>query len=203
MSPQPTHRCLVHQILRQLVAAHDRSICIRFLWIPSHVGIIANDRVDLAKRACALPLPADAAPSFCCYKRVIHSAALLPTLHHMNAERADCVSIQHYDHFRLSPPKYRRHGLMVRRHNIVSARLRLGYRPVWQMSEAAGDIPHFSSCKLCDAPNANSLHHYCLECPSVRDMLPQGRPLLSVCDYILKDNNLDVILVRHPHFGGC
>ncbi|KAG0701795.1 hypothetical protein GWK47_002886 [Chionoecetes opilio] len=53
------------------------------------------------------------------------------------------------------------------------------HRPVWQVSEA-GDIPHFSSCKLCDRPRANSLQHYCLECPSVRDMLPQGQPLLAV-----------------------
>ncbi|KAG0718207.1 hypothetical protein GWK47_052874 [Chionoecetes opilio] len=65
--------------------------------------------------------------------------------------------------------------LMARRHNIVSARLRLGYRPVWQVSEA-GDIPHFSPAKLCDRPRANSLQHYCLECPSVGDMLPQDSP---------------------------
>ncbi|KAG0730191.1 hypothetical protein GWK47_028768 [Chionoecetes opilio] len=51
---------------------------------------------------------------------------------------------------------------MARRHSIVSARLQLGYRSVWQVSEA-GDIPHFSSCKLCGRPSANSLQHYCLE----------------------------------------
>ena len=84
----------------------------------------------------------------------------------------------------------------------MSARLRLGYRPVWQVSDA-GDIPYFSNYKLCDTPNANSLHHYCLECLSVRDMQPQARSLLSVCDFFLKYNNLDVILERHPHFGGC
>ncbi|KAG0720142.1 Gag-Pol polyprotein [Chionoecetes opilio] len=202
-SPQPTHRCLVHQILLQLVAARDNSLTIRFLWIPSHVGIAANDKVDLlAKTVCSLPLPDGATPSLLCFKQLIHSAALLPTLHRTNAERAQSVSIQHYDHFRLTPPKYRRRGLMARRHNIVSARLRLGYRPVWQVSEA-GDIPHFSSCKLCDRPRANSLQHYCLECPSVRDMLPQGQPLLAVCDFLLTDSNLDVVLVRHPHFGGC
>ena len=200
---QPTHRCQVQQILHQLVSAQDSFLNVRFAWIPSHVGIAANDKVDLlAKDACRLPIPDGATPSPGYYRRMIHAAALHSTHHRMEAERPHSVSIQHYDHFRLSPPKYRRHGLMVRRHNIVAARLRLGYRPVWQVS-AAGDIPHYSNCRLCDAPNANSLHHYCLECPSVRDMLPQGRPLLSVCDYILKDNNLDVILVRHPHFGGC
>ena len=174
-SPRPTHRCQVQQILHQLVSAQDRSLNIRFVWIPSHVGIAANDKVDLlAKDACRLPLPDGAAPSLRCYKKMIHAAALHSTHHRMEVERPHSISIQHYDHFRPSPAKYRRHGLMFRRHNIVTARLRLGYRPVWQVSEA-GDVPHFSNCKLCDTPNANSLHHNCLECPSVRDML------LSVC----------------------
>lgn len=202
-SPQPTHRCQVQHILQQLVTARDSSLNVRFAWIPSHVGIAANDHVDLlAKDACRLPLPDGATPSLRCYEKMIHAAALLSTHHRTEAERAQSVSIRHYDHFRPSPPKYRRNGLIVRRHNIVTARIRLGYRPVWQVSEA-GDIPHFSNCKLCGAPNANSLHHYCLECPSVRDMLPQGRPLLSVCDFILDGDNLDIILTRHPHFGGC
>ncbi|KAG0714927.1 Gag-Pol polyprotein [Chionoecetes opilio] len=107
-SPQPTHRCLVHQILLQLVAARDNFLTIRFLWIPSHVGIAANDKVDLlAKTACSLPLPDGATPSLLCFKQLIHSATFLPTLHRTNAERAQSVSIQHYDHFRLTPPKYR------------------------------------------------------------------------------------------------
>ncbi len=202
-SPQPMHRSLVHQILHQLVAAQDHSLCISFLWIPSHVGVAANDRVDLlAKNACKLPLPDNATPSIFGYKKILHSAALLPTIRRMNAERAQSVSIQHYDHFRFSPPKYRRTGLMVRRHNVVSARLRLGYRPLWQVSDA-GDIPHYSTCKLCDAPNANHLQHYCLECPSVRDLLPQGQDLIDVCRFLFADNNLDAVLTRHPNFGGC
>ncbi|KAG0724042.1 hypothetical protein GWK47_000485 [Chionoecetes opilio] len=177
-SPQPTHRCLVHQILLQLVAARDNSLTIRFLWIRSHVGIAANDKVDLlAKTACGLPLPDGATPSLLCFKQLIHSAAFLPTLHRTNAERAQSVSIQHYDHFRLSPPKYRRRGLMGRRHNIVSARLRLGYRPVWQVSEAgtfltsppascviapeptvfsttASSVPQSGTCCLRDSPHS-------------------------------------------------
>ena len=202
-SPRSTHRYQVQQILHQLVSAHDSSLTIQFVWIPSHVGISANDTVDLlAKDACRLPLPDGATPSLRCLQKMVQVAAHHSTHYRMEAERPHSVSIQHYDHFRLSPPKYRRHGLMVRRHNIVSARLRLGYRPVWQVSEA-GDIPHFSNCKLCDTPNANSLHHYCLECPSVRDMLPRGHHLLAVCEFLLKDNNLDIILVRYPHFGGC
>ncbi|KAK4326943.1 hypothetical protein Pmani_002547 [Petrolisthes manimaculis] len=107
-SPSPAPK-----ILHQLVTAQELSLCIRYLWIPSHVGIVNNDKVDLlAKAACELPLPDDATPSLFRYKGIIHSASLLPTLNRMNAERAHSVSIQHYDNFRLSQPRYRRHGLM-------------------------------------------------------------------------------------------
>lgn len=128
--------------------------------------IAANDTVELLakKNACGLPVPDGATSSLLCYKQMIQPAALFPTLHRTNTDPSQSVYIQCYDHFRLSPPMYRRHGLIVRRHNIVSARFRLGYRPLWQVSEAR-NIPHFTSCKLYDCPNAKSLQHYCLQCP--------------------------------------
>ena len=89
---------------------------------------------------------------------------------------------------------------MVRRHNTVCARLRLGHRRVWQVAEVA-DAPHFS-CKLCDAPHANNLEHYRLECSLVTDLIPQGLSRVETCKILLSGDNLDVILTRHPHFGG-
>ncbi|MPC88856.1 hypothetical protein E2C01_083777 [Portunus trituberculatus] len=61
------------------------------------------------------------------------------------------VSIQHYDAFRHHHYKYRRRGLIVRRHNVVAARLRLGYRPLWQVA-GLEDEPHFTSCLLYHSP---------------------------------------------------
>ncbi|XP_045107578.1 uncharacterized protein LOC123502520 [Portunus trituberculatus] len=88
---------------------------------------------------------------------------------------------------------------MVRRHNVVCALLRPGWRPVWQVAGAA-DGPHFSSCKLCDAPLGNTLHHYCLQCPLVTHFLPQGLTLIETCQYLLSSDALEVLLMRHPHF---
>ncbi len=157
----------------------------------------------LAKAACALGLDdANAVSSLLCFRNIIYSAAHAKTVHRRDAERANSVSIQHHDHFLQGRHKYRRHGLMVRRHNVVSARIRLGYRPVWQVSQAE-DVLHYSSCKLCNRPNANTLDHYCLQCPTVTDLLPQGQDLLHICKYLLTDDKLDVVLARHPHFGGC
>ncbi|XP_042891046.1 uncharacterized protein LOC122265711 [Penaeus japonicus] len=203
-SARPSCGHVVQEILCQLATAHDASLIISFVWTPSHIGLIGNDKVDrLAKEACALDLDdATALPSLRCFRISIFSAAHAITTHRRNAERTNSVSIQHHDHFLQSPYKYRQHGLMVRRHNVVSARLRLGYRPVWQVSQAE-DVPRFSSCKLCNRPNANTLDHYCLHCPAVTNLLPQGQTLLQICKHLLTDDNLDVLLARHPHFGGC
>ncbi|KAG0722460.1 hypothetical protein GWK47_044429 [Chionoecetes opilio] len=158
---------------------------------------------NIAKAACSLP-PSDAgpSPSLSCSLSQVRVATFLPTSHLMDCQRAVSVSIQHYDAFRHHRYKYRRQGLMVRRHNVVSARLRLGYRPVWQVA-CVEDEPHFSSCPLCHSPNANILEHYCLYCPNVSDMLPRGQPLLDICRHLLVHDNLETLLARHPRFGGC
>ncbi|KAG0727672.1 hypothetical protein GWK47_034171 [Chionoecetes opilio] len=162
------------------------------------------DTVDgLAKAACGLPPNGNGpSPSLLCYRARLRSDALLSTARSRDTQRGDSVSIQHYDIIRAHRYKYRRRGLMVRRHNVVSARLRLGYRPVWQVAGMAEE-PHFTSCQLCDAPSSNTLAHYCLHCHVVRDMLPRGLSLTEICRFLLVHDNLDTIFVRHPRFGGC
>ncbi|KAG0726097.1 hypothetical protein GWK47_004445 [Chionoecetes opilio] len=161
-----------------------------------------GDTVDgLAKAACGLPPNGNGpSPSLLCYRARLRSDALLSTARSRDTQRGDSVSIQHYDVIRAHRYKYRRRGLMVRRHNVVSARLRLGYRPVWQVAGMAEE-PHFTSCQLCDAPSSNNLAHYCLHCHVVRDMLPRGLPLTEICRFLLVHDNLDTIIVRHPRFG--
>ncbi|XP_063858328.1 uncharacterized protein LOC135099751 [Scylla paramamosain] len=127
-SPNPVCRHLVNRILTALALAHDRLLVIRFLWIPSHVSLAYNDTVDrLAKAACGLPAcDAGPAPSLRCLRTRIRAAFLLFTADRTADQRAASVTIQHYDAFRHHRFKYRRRGLWVRRHNVVSARLRLG-----------------------------------------------------------------------------
>ena len=202
-SAKPKCRHVVHRILSFLALIKDRGLKVKFLWIPSHIGISHSDTVDnMAKAACRLdPRDAGPSPSISCYMSRIRAAALLPTTHLTDHQRAESVSIRHYDAFRDHRFKYRRRGLVVRRHNVVSARLRLGYRPVWQVA-GVEDEPHFSSCLLCHSPNANTLEHYCLHCPVVGDVLPREQPLLDVCRHLLEHDNLEELLVRFPRFGG-
>ena len=194
---------VVNRILSCLALGHDRSLNIKFVWVPSHIGLSHSDRVDgLAKAACSLPPPPDVvAPSFTCILSRIHAAAVHSIDHSRDQQRNESVTIRHYDAFRFQRYKYRRRGVMVRRHNVVSARLRLGYRPVWQVAGQA-DVPQFSSCHLCGVPDGNTLAHYCLHCPEVAGLLPRGLSLLDVCRHLLTADHLDVVLTRCPRFGG-
>ncbi|XP_064110239.1 uncharacterized protein LOC135218024 [Macrobrachium nipponense] len=73
---------LVTQIHRQLGMANMSSLVVHFLWIPSHVGLLANNTVDhLAKAACQLDPPdADApSPSLLCCRKMVRQAARSPT----------------------------------------------------------------------------------------------------------------------------
>lgn len=202
-SPKPLD-VIVPKILSFLALCHRRALVIQFLWIPSHIGITHSDHVDrLAKAACRLPCRDDVpSPSLSCCLSRVRANAFLSTSRDRALQRAQSVTIQHYDAFRHQRYKYRRRGLMVRRHNVLAARLRLGYRPVWQVA-GTEDAPHFSSCLLCDAPNGNNLHHYCLVCPAVDGLLPRGLPLTDVCRYLLSDDHLDDVLTLYPRFGGC
>ncbi|XP_045119171.1 uncharacterized protein LOC123509096 [Portunus trituberculatus] len=94
-SPRPAYDHVVRDILCRLATARDSALVVSFLWVPSHVGLTANDTVDgLAKAACGLPLPAvRAAPSLRCYRNTLFSAVNVLTVNRRNTERADSVSI--------------------------------------------------------------------------------------------------------------
>ncbi|KAG0714136.1 hypothetical protein GWK47_014703 [Chionoecetes opilio] len=118
--------------------------------------------------------------------------------------RVDSVR-SNYDVIRAHSYKYRRRGLMVRRHNVVSARLRLGwcgklltYIPIDYLLWPRSLTLHPANCVMHPLPTLWHLH-----CHVVRDMLPRGLPLTEICRFLLVHDNLDTILVRHQRFGGC
>ena len=112
----------------------------KFVWIPSHVGLRHNATADrLAKEACCLPPRGDDCPlSLPCYISRIRSASVLPVGCRRDAERSQSITIQHYELVCRQKYTYRCWSLMIRRHNVVSARLRLAYRPPWQVAGVDG-----------------------------------------------------------------
>ncbi len=127
----PTHPQVVQQILSFLSLMNARKLHVKFLWVSSHVCVPHNATADrLAKEACRLPPRGDGRPlSLPCHLSRVRSAVFLPTRRRRDAERPHSVTITHYESVCRHKYCYRRRGLMVQRHNVVSARLGLDYRP--------------------------------------------------------------------------
>ncbi len=136
----PSHPQVVQQILSFLSLVNARKLHVKFLWVPSHVGLPHNATADrLAKEACRLPIRGDGRPlSLPCHLSIVCSAAFFPARRRRDAERPQSLTITHYESVCRHKYSYRRRGLMVSRHNVVSARLRLGYRPPWQVAGVEG-----------------------------------------------------------------
>ncbi|MPC45607.1 hypothetical protein E2C01_039312 [Portunus trituberculatus] len=134
--------------MMQLVVLSSHLTCRRLLGIESAVGFVTapvlrllhNDTVDsLAKEACHLPHRGDGRPlSLPCYLSRVRSITFLPEQRRSDTETLHSVTINHYESICRSKFTYHRQGLMVRRHNVLSARLRLGYRPPWQVPGLEG-----------------------------------------------------------------
>lgn len=63
-------------------------------------------------------------------------------------------------------------NILLCKSNVVAAKLRLGYKAVWQVSQAE-DVPYYSY-KLCDSPNANAMIK----------LLALGQDLLQICTHL-------------------
>ncbi|MPC30066.1 hypothetical protein E2C01_023320 [Portunus trituberculatus] len=105
------------------------------------------------------------------------------------------VSVTHYEFVSRNKYSYHLHDLMVRRDNVVSARLWLEYRPLWHVSGVNGEAP-FAEHRLCNAPRSDTMEHYCLACPTVRHALPRGQTLDAICRYLFNNDILEEVLLQ-------
>lgn len=94
-SPRPVCSHIVQDILCQLAYAHDASLVISFVWMPSHIGLAGNDAADgLAKAAFMLYMDDMVVePSLRCQRSAIFSAVFAMMVQRRDAEQANSVSI--------------------------------------------------------------------------------------------------------------
>ena len=84
------------------------------------------------------------------------------------------------------------------------ARIRLGYRYLWQVATGDGSPnPEHSRCKLCEQELGHDLAHYITECPVIRPFRPIGMRYLELCNYFIHSRVLEDILILHPKFASA
>ena len=94
---------------------------------------------------------------------------------------------------------YGKHKTMTRHCDVVTARIRMGYRHIWQVDRRQRSA--FAKCKVCDAPDKHTLEHYIAECPLISDFRPQGYRFHELCNHFIETNILEDILLLYPGFA--
>ncbi|KAK3882512.1 hypothetical protein Pcinc_013111 [Petrolisthes cinctipes] len=95
-SPRPVCSRVVRDVLCQLAHAHDVSLVMSFVWMPSHIGLAGNDMADgLAKAACMLDVGDMAAePSLRCQRNTIYSAGFAMTCRQCQHNKGQAGSVR-------------------------------------------------------------------------------------------------------------
>ena len=117
--------------------------------------------------------------------------------------RNESYSINHYDLFRTIKHKYGKNKSQTGPCDRIAARIRLGYRKIWQMKyEAQGTArDEHSKCLLCDQPQGNTLEHYILNCETIKPFRPPERlGFYELCVHFCKPEILYPILNLYPDF---
>ncbi|MPC38260.1 hypothetical protein E2C01_031767 [Portunus trituberculatus] len=157
-------------------------------------SLLHNDAVDrLAKEACRLPHRGDGRPlSLPCYLSRVLSAAFLPEQRRRDIKRPYSVTINQSVY--RSKFTCRRRGLMVRRHNVVSAHLRLSYRSPWQVAGLGGSPPSPTvayATPLVPTPSSTTVWRALLcdtSCPRICHYMPSAASTSRYFPGAMSDN---------------
>ena len=197
---------LVNEIVVNVVQAKlQNNYDIAFMWLPSHIGIRRHDHVDtLAKAACnntTIEMDGDIPLA-----RIKH--LVIKTLHEslqdqINTQRMGSISIQHYDKYSGTPYIYGTHKILTRQCDVAAARIRLGYRQIWQLQEERGHTINnieCTKCALCGGEKMRTLVHYIDQCPIIQPLRPPHKTYQEFINLLLTTNLLEDILALHPKF---
>ena len=195
------HSDYIDSIQLNVIKCFQSNVKIQFMWVPSHIGIPGNEYADkLAKAATLKSCTEPSSFTITQFKTIVRNDIRDYMQSILDNERCESVSIKHYDNFIHEKFHYGKGKLHTGPCDRLAARIRLGYRNVWQI-KAEKNIrskPEFSCCTLCKQENSNMLQHYILACPILKPFRPNGKLYIELCQYFCKPENLYSLLSIHP-----
>ena len=201
-SKDSSNEKLVNEIKRKLKKAYLKDIKVKFIWVPSHVGIPGNERADTLAKEAAVKDTVDynLGLSLKQIKTRIREMQTVELSRRRQLEQVSSRSIEYYNKVaKEATYTYGKKG-NSRYKELVNARIRLGYRYTWQVMGATDDNP--SHCKICSENDGHNLHHYIMACPHLQEYRNNGiRVLEEQVLHFLSGGVIDRILKKHKNFA--
>ena len=202
-SLHPQHKLLTYEARYKMEKIRNKRRDVHLLWTPSHIGIVMNDRADdLARSACqkqnvecsfGLPLKL--------FKTALTQNSF-QTLYDLRCNaRSESCTVRHYDAVCTYIIPYGQYHSNSRLCDLVTARIRLGYRYLWQIRSGADRTMRSVSCRVCKMPYGHTLEHYILSCKAVEKYRPSDLDFIALCRYFTESGILSVILREFPLFA--
>ena len=188
-------------IQNNLILCAENNIVIQFMWVPSHIGIQGNERADqlakaATKKSCVEPTVISTSQFKTLLEREINEEMKLI----FNSELVNSCSLKHHENFLNVKHRYGKGKLHTGSCDRIAARIRLGYRNIWEINFERTDrlsIEH-SKCYLCGWEKANKLEHYITTCQNLKQFRPKGMQFHELCHYFCEPENLYPILTLYP-----
>ncbi|XP_069168138.1 uncharacterized protein [Procambarus clarkii] len=200
-SRNPVFMSIVEDCKRRIAEIQLKGHSVKFMWIPSHVGIVLNEVADdLAKRATSKPqIDIECEFTMRQIRSKIRNIQAQAGVERRGIMYERSLTMQHYMY--ASQNTLFTYG---KRRNAwsdsVYMRLGLGYKYYWEYGIGVHD--NDTKCKLCGMLRSHTLAHYVLDCPLINVYRnTEIRTVPEQIAWMCHKGKVDDILERYKNFA--